>query len=155
MRKIFNILCVLILPFSLLGCSSNTAQSGELETKVCTYEDEDFKEKRTFEYEGDEVRVYTNEMTYPYELLMLTEDEANKQITTNKSLLSDIAGLTYEGKIEDDKIIEKTVIDLTQADMEQLVNEAIIPSNQNGSIPSYISLEQLVAQAEAEGMTCE
>ena len=86
---------------------------------------------------------------------MLTEDEANKQIATNTSLLSDIAGLTYEGKIEDDKIIEKTVIDLTQADMEQLVNEAIIPSSQDGKIPSYISLEQLVAQAESEGMTCE
>ena len=155
MRKILSICSLLALVVSLFACTSNGSDTDALETMVCTYKDETIDETRTFEYEGDEVVVYTNETIVPFELLMITEDEANTQLNTIAQLYEGIAGLTYEGKIEDDNIVEKTTINLREANMEELVNENIIPSSQDGTIPNYISLQQLQSQAESEGLTCE
>ena len=146
MKKLVVLLCALCL----VGCSGKEA---EKITKVCTMESDGMKVTNTLEAEDDKVVKQTAESSVDFSDLDATEADIKDVMDELASGYDDLKGVQYSYTIDGTTVNDKTIVDYTQADLDQLLEMGILESEEESV--GYVSLEQTVKSLEDMGFTCK
>ena len=150
--KKMGIICLLLLLTACGGVDSakrSTVCSLGYDNVSDTYKSIVYQQ--SFDSEGDYISYMVIESTFEMyksaDSFIEAEEEYAEQFV-------DIAGVSYEYEINDAIVVERIIIDLDLADMNDLVSLGLVVS-EDGELPAYISYSSTIDSLENEKYTCQ
>lgn len=159
MKKILPLMMAMLLMLS--GCSQITDlfKKTETETTVCRKTTDSGDENiDTFVTEVGEDKVLTDTMVYVIDYTSRVEsgdytmDEIDEYFAELKEEYKDEAGMTYDYRIEGNKVYESIFFDYDVVDFAVLVELDFLTTSKN---ITWISLSSTIDNLEEIGYTCE
>ncbi|MEE1315352.1 MAG: DUF1307 domain-containing protein [Faecalimonas sp.] len=152
MRNFKKWICVFTAAMMLFAMTACGATEPETQTVVLAYEQEGTVINYQLDAEGDIVQTLTQTSTL--DCSAYTDDQMTAILSSLdqfKDTYADIEGVTYTTNQEGDTIVEKIVIDATNADtLSTLSEQGLLPIDGSAS---RISLEKTVESLKEQGWT--
>ncbi|SMG15488.1 YehR family lipoprotein [Paenibacillus aquistagni] len=116
MKKVLGVLSFVILIIGLVGCGGAKEESSTYTLSAAGTEIE-----VTYYYKNDEVTKQTTNSTVAYASMgAANKEEAETIIEPLAKQYENVKGIKHEVEYQEDKLVEKTEVDYTKADLKEV-----------------------------------